>query len=287
MKPLIITIILLIPFVCFSQRQTAEKYKNAGNEKVKEGDYQAALENFTKAISIDPTYAAAYNNRGNVKMTLEKYNEAIEDFTKAIELDATDPAFYINRALTKTKMNKPKDAIEDYAMAITLKPNDTIIYQKRGLLRYDIKDYKGAVSDMDKSIALDSENPDLYYYRGLFKLSSFEYSDGHNDLFKAAAMGHLKAKMLITEVFFENIPDDEIFNLRVKSSMKYYLKDFAGAIKDLDELIKRDSKNGRVYLHRGIAKINTGNSEDGCDDLKKALKYGEKEAEILLKTYCK
>jgi len=40
-----------------------------------------------EAIEINPNYAEAYHNRGNAKYELKGYREAIQDYSKAIELE--------------------------------------------------------------------------------------------------------------------------------------------------------------------------------------------------------
>lgn len=287
--PILFALIVLVFSASFvsAQRQVAEKYKKIGTDLAKAGEFDEAIKNLTKAIEVDPEYAEAYNNRGNVNLKQEKYTEALKDFNRAIELKGDDPAFYTNRAVARTKAGDPAGAIQDYTEAITLSPEDATLFQKRGLLKYENKDFAGAVSDMDKAILKDDKNEDFLYFRALVKLSSPEYNDGHLDMFRAAEMGHMKAKMTIVDVFFDNIPKDEILASEAKSSMMFYLKDFNGAIAEFDKLIKLSPKNGQAYLHRGLAKIHSGNKEGGCADLQKADKLGIKEAASHIGAYCK
>ena len=58
----------------------------------------AALADFTKAVSLNPDYAPAYNNRGNVYMDLNRAEEAYRDFDKAIALSPSFGPAYSNRA---------------------------------------------------------------------------------------------------------------------------------------------------------------------------------------------
>ena len=48
------------------------------------------MEDYDKAIELDPNDAEAYNNRGNSYRDLGQYQRAIEDYDKAIELDPND-----------------------------------------------------------------------------------------------------------------------------------------------------------------------------------------------------
>jgi tetratricopeptide (TPR) repeat protein len=53
--------------------------------------YNAALESYTNAISIDPQKIIAYQDRGFVYKTLKLYPQALENFLKALEIQENDP----------------------------------------------------------------------------------------------------------------------------------------------------------------------------------------------------
>ncbi|MDP2886944.1 MAG: tetratricopeptide repeat protein [Ignavibacteria bacterium] len=50
------------------------------------GDYQGAIADFTKAISLKPDFANPYNNRGIAYLMLNQKSKALADFMRAIEL---------------------------------------------------------------------------------------------------------------------------------------------------------------------------------------------------------
>ena len=56
---LIILLFLVLP--CFGQDY--ETYMTQGNASLKNGQFDKAIADFTKAIEINPRYAMAYNNR--------------------------------------------------------------------------------------------------------------------------------------------------------------------------------------------------------------------------------
>ena len=68
------------------KRQEAAIHNNRGLAYRDEGDYDRAIESFTKAIELNPNYAVAYNNRGDVYRENGNFDRAIADYTKAIEL---------------------------------------------------------------------------------------------------------------------------------------------------------------------------------------------------------
>jgi len=53
----------------------------------REGRYGEAIEEYNKAIELNPNYAIAYAERGQAYFELGQYDLAIPDLAKAIELD--------------------------------------------------------------------------------------------------------------------------------------------------------------------------------------------------------
>ena len=81
MKKLLL-ILLFLPMIGFGQ--TAYDYYIQGIEYQDLGEYQLAINNYTKAINEYPDYAPAYYNRGIIYNKLEKYEDAIVDFGRVI-----------------------------------------------------------------------------------------------------------------------------------------------------------------------------------------------------------
>ena len=57
-----------------------------GDEKYGQGDYEGAIEDFSKAIELDPENALAYAARGTAKQALNDFFGAMEDANKCIAL---------------------------------------------------------------------------------------------------------------------------------------------------------------------------------------------------------
>lgn len=81
-SPRKITILVMVAVPLFSiscgllpgTSPTAEDYYNAGVSAYDNKHYSVAIDNFTKAIELDPQYSEAYNNRGITYFHLEKYD---------------------------------------------------------------------------------------------------------------------------------------------------------------------------------------------------------------------
>ena len=84
-----------------SSKQTAEEYFYSAFAKDDLGDYTGAIQDYNKAIELDPDLAMAYNNRGKAKISLGDNRGAIQDLNKMIELNPYDAKAYNNRGTCK------------------------------------------------------------------------------------------------------------------------------------------------------------------------------------------
>lgn len=96
--------------------ETAEKYLDQGNDAYKQGNYDQAIHDFTKAIDINPNLAKAYDNRGAAYAKEGSLNRAIDDFTLAIANDPKDVKAYKNRALGFSRLKEYDKAWLDVFM---------------------------------------------------------------------------------------------------------------------------------------------------------------------------
>ena len=57
-----------------------------GTRALSRGDTEHAIEHFTRAIELDPNFAAAYNQRAIAKFLLERFEDCIDDCRMTVEL---------------------------------------------------------------------------------------------------------------------------------------------------------------------------------------------------------
>ena len=63
--------------------ENAEEFNDRGNRYSRNGVYDQAIEDYSRAIGLDPGFAEAYFNRGVSKYELGFYDASIEDLTQA------------------------------------------------------------------------------------------------------------------------------------------------------------------------------------------------------------
>jgi len=89
----------------------------AKSNKLNLHDYTGAIQDYSKAIKLNPKDVMAYFNRGEAKFNLEDYSGAIQDYNKALELNSYSAWGYWLRGLAKEKAKFTWGALEDLRKA--------------------------------------------------------------------------------------------------------------------------------------------------------------------------
>ena len=110
------------PLVGGNANPLATQYFDQGVEKHEAGNYQGAIDDWSRAIAINPKNALAYYNRGLAKYDLQDYQGAIADYTKAIDINPQYAIAYGNRGNSKIKLGDYQGAVADYDKVIEIKP---------------------------------------------------------------------------------------------------------------------------------------------------------------------
>ena len=152
------------------------------------GEYDKAIQEYDKALELDPTYAPACYDRGLAHAQLQHYADAIADFSDVIARDPHQADAYYNRGLVYARQNAFDQALADYDQALALRPDDPLIHNSRGNVHYNTKDYAQAIADYDQAIQHDPAYADAYLNRGLTCAAQEEYQHAIADYNQAIAL---------------------------------------------------------------------------------------------------
>lgn len=238
---------------------SATQYYERGNELRKQGNNQAALEQYNKAIELDPKYIAAYNNRGNVRDDLSDKQGAIEDYNKALELNPKYALAYYNRARIRSDLGEKKIALQDYNQSIELDPNYGFAYYGRGLVHNDLGDKQSALKDYDKAIELNPKYSSAYYARGNVR-------DDLGDK-KGAIVDYNQAIELNPEYTFAYY---------TRANVRNDLGDKKSALRDYDKALELNPRYVDAYNNRGIVREDLGDKSGAFQDYNTAIGLDDK-----------
>lgn len=160
-----------------------EDYINLAQIYFRLGRDTDALVHLEKAIVRDPDYIVAYNTRGVIYDSQKKYDLALEDFSKAISLDPCERLFengrmelyrvdkktcegssriHFNLASIYLSRKDYTKAIIQYNQAIAMDPNYAKAYADRSVCYFHMKDHVRFRQDARRAAVLGAKlNPTL------------------------------------------------------------------------------------------------------------------------------
>lgn len=144
---------------------TATLYFYRGSCYNELADYSNAIEDFSLAIQMNPTFSNAYLGRGVTLSNLGQYDRAIHDYNEAIKIDPDLSNAYLNRGLAYYATGSFEYAVSDFDKAITLNPGYAEAYLARGITYNNLQNFSRAIQDFSQAINIDPNYASAYLNR--------------------------------------------------------------------------------------------------------------------------
>jgi len=157
-----------------------------------------------EALTAKQKEAQKWTESGNAYNSSQQFQNAIEDYTKAIELDPKNPWAYSGRGFAYAYSNQLQEAINDYTKAIELRPPPTLAalnYCSRGDVYHDLGLNQNAKDDYTKAIELDPKHAYAYYGRGSVYVQLGQYHKAEDDFGKAIELNGLSGENIAKTYF--------------------------------------------------------------------------------------
>ncbi|WP_269609270.1 CHAT domain-containing protein [Prochlorococcus marinus] len=225
-----------------------------GLSKNQLGDYQGAIDDYSKALEIDPKYVWAWSSRGGSKAQIGDHEGAINDYSKALEIDPQYLLAWSSRGYSKNQLEDYEGAIDDYSKALEIDPQYLLAWWGLGTSKYQLEDYEGAINDYSKVLEIDPKNVLVWERRGKSKEQLEDYEGAINDYSQAL-----------------DIDPQYVFAWSNRGYSKYQLEDYEGAIDDYSKALDIDPDYVFAWFSRGNSKGQLGDYEGAIEDYSKAL----------------
>lgn len=185
-----------------------------------DGNYETALDEYKKAISVFPTFVEAYNNLG------ELYS----------------------------KLGDSENAIQSYKEALTISRNDRVLLNL-GVELYNDGLYEKALSLFQESLSLNPEFLEAHFYTAMAFFNMKNYNSSVSHFIKVIEFDkrHLKANYLLSYIYYEwkqydkaveclerikDIADDTLFVNRYYGFCMFHLGRYDKAVGYLEDAMK-------------------------------------------------
>ena len=138
-----------------------------GYAYTKSGQNDMAIDAYTHAISIEPNTTIAWKSLGYVYSIMGKDDDALHAFENATIINPQDSYAWLSKGLTLSSMGRLNESIAAYQTAISISPNDGSAWFSLGLDYYTLGNYPDALESFNKALASDDRNGDAWNYKGL------------------------------------------------------------------------------------------------------------------------
>lgn len=255
-------------------------------------EYRGRVQNRNVYVELEPVFVLTYYHSTSELGAEGHYFKPLADFN---ETGSGQPLLLTNdeRALSESEVTRHFSNIDVVSKTLAANPGDVRARLERALDYYLVQDLGEAMRDLNAAVDAAPDSWILYFVRSAVRYKLLETEQMNEENAGAGILsGHTDGLLSIDfrlvkedlDRVVELVPDfaHAYFN-RANASAK--LSDFKAAIVDYTEAISKDGRFAEAYFNRGLARVYTGNSEEGLADLSKAGELGLFQAYSLIKRF--
>jgi tetratricopeptide (TPR) repeat protein len=168
--------------------QKAIAFRNRGLGRAEAAANEHAEQDFTEALKLDASDAAALSGRALVRMTRKDTAAAIEDFNAAIKLKPENPQYLMGRGYAHLVKGDSASAITDFSEVIRFNPKHASAFNHRGLAHRKAGDNARAIADYSSAIGLNPAYALAYNNRGYVYESNGQKAQAIADFNRALSL---------------------------------------------------------------------------------------------------
>lgn len=290
--------------------QTARKYIKAGEEFVRNGMFDDAIEQFSRAIDEAPASPEGYVRRAGAYESTGNYGLAYDDYHRAVNFESDDPGILYNlgrmcnrlaAADGSTTADREKyylEAVEVLQKAIEAEYRNGKLYTEKVVSLIGLELWDKALGASDTAIQMRDDAIN-YYYQGIIYQRMKDDNTARRQLEKAVtkdkylSVARLElARVLIRQGDVNSalgqcqvvIAQDEKFvdAYLTRAAAHEARLDYPSAINDISTAILLEPARKSHYVKRGIYYQNFNQHLAAINDFTKALAIDQYQSEVYL-----
>ncbi|WP_328872063.1 tetratricopeptide repeat protein [Streptomyces sp. NBC_00287] len=224
-----------------------------GREWRHEREYGRALEEYDRAIELDPDAPLAHYGRGLTLQLMDDFPPALTALDRADALSPDTGWIIAERAETYRLAGRYEEALADFDRALALDPTDAGSLTGRAVCRHVLGRYDEALADFNRSFAIDDDLWTLIR-RARLRVSRGELEQAYADFDLAVARA--------PDVAWVASERGDTYRLAGR---------YEDAVTELGRAISLDPDHASALASRGAALGELGRGEEAHADLDRAI----------------
>lgn len=129
-------------------------------------NFDDVIEGSKKLLETNSKNIAAFNNIGYALLQQKKYQEAIDQFTKAIDIDPYWDCPYNNRGYCKLQLGDLDNAFLDLYASFEMNPDNSFSWRNLGAYYLRTNDFEKALHHFEEAEKIDPKTELINFYLG-------------------------------------------------------------------------------------------------------------------------
>lgn len=253
MKSQIPFLIILLLTTTILYGQNAKKFLKTGETFAESKSYQDAIENFTKALELEPNNADAFAARAKAYVNITELNKALLDYERASILDPKSEEYTLKLTEISYTLNQYESSVKYADKTLLLDKKSLPAFHYKVMSLHAMSRFDEALETANKALEV-KKNYQAYFDKATVLYASQKYVDAQNYYQLAIGMdpknieGYLG---LANTYFYQNLFDQTIMSansamgIDQRSMQAYWIRalayhkkmDYINAINDLSQII--------------------------------------------------
>ncbi|KAJ7555755.1 hypothetical protein O6H91_05G053600 [Diphasiastrum complanatum] len=281
------------------EKNFANELRLRGNEQFTTGNLEAAEASYTNSIKLNPQSAAAFANRALCRLRLSKFEGAIEDSTKALSIDHGYWKAYYHRGSALQALGRLEEALEDMkVIVLDSRPGERHVLTRKESLEKKLDEASfmpmrmgpmviTEVEDLETAPATEISSNSCSREQEKSAVQESKEQERHAEQVRFTGNAHF-----LNHQYTEAIACyDKSINLNPMEAAAFanralcYMKlgDLNQAKKDCIEALRLDPAYKKVYLRRSIINEKLGDLQSALNDLQELQAFLPADAKVKAK----
>ncbi|MFW5877744.1 MAG: tetratricopeptide repeat protein [bacterium] len=300
MRKQILSLNILLLFTAFGMfAQNARHYYKVGEDFLENAKHHDAIDQFSRAIDIDPDYEKAFELRAKAYEKIGNLEPAREDYEKLSIFDEKNEEYYFHGARMSFALEDFEDALVKINKALEEKRIFPEAQELKVLTLMELENYDQALEMSKEALKLKETDVNLYNYArvnellGAWETAKEAYKNAirKNKTYYEAyvKLADLQRKTKQYGEALENV--NKVLGMnkeflpayRIRSAVYADQLNYSAAINDISTILLKEPENAEMYFLRGTYYQGYAQHMNAISDFSKVISLEPDNAEAYYK----